>query len=97
MGVALLLLIACGRSFLGFRLSGYVFRLLLFGAGLYLGETRAVIAALLVAIAVLLWWEGRTRPMARYLGIPYFAISACLALAGRNAGGHAVSRARSDE
>ncbi len=80
MGVGLLLLIACGRSFLGFQLSGFVFRLLLFGAGLYLGETRAVIAALLVAIAVLLWWEGRRRPLAKYLGIPYYAIALALLL-----------------
>lgn len=75
MGVAILLLIACGRPFLGFRMTGYVFRLLLFGAGFYMGETRAVIAALLVAIAVLLWWAGRTKPLARYLGLLYYSVA----------------------
>lgn len=80
MGVGLLILIACGRSFLGFRMPGYVARLSLFGVGLYFGDTRGVIAALLVGIAVWLWSTGRTKPLAKYVGIPYFAIGLALIL-----------------
>jgi O-antigen ligase/polysaccharide polymerase Wzy-like membrane protein len=80
MGLALLLLIACGRSFLHFRASGYVFRISLLAVGLYLGETRTVIAALLLALAVMFWWFGRTRPAVRFLGLFYYGLALVLLL-----------------
>jgi exopolysaccharide production protein ExoQ len=67
-----LILLAHGRSFLQLRVSSYYCRLLLFAVALYLGQTRGTLAALAVGIAVLLWYKGRTRPLARYLGLFYY-------------------------
>lgn len=81
MGVALLVLAACGSSFLGMRRSGYAFRMLLFAVGLYLSQTRTVIAALLVAVAVLFWWTGRTKPLTKVLGLFYYAVATVFVVA----------------
>ncbi len=75
MGLALLVLGACGRSFLRLRASGYWFRIFLLAVGLYLGQTRTVMAALLVALAVMFWWMGRTRPLTKILGLVYYAVA----------------------
>ncbi len=79
-GVALLILVAGGRAFLGLRPSSYVLRLGLFVATLYLGDTRGVLAGVLVALAVMLWLMARTKPLKSYLGMTYYAIAACLLL-----------------
>jgi O-antigen ligase len=75
---ALLILVASGRSYLGVRLSGFVFRVLLFASAIYLSQTRAVLAALAVAIAVLIWWKGRTNPASRYIGAFYYVVAVTL-------------------
>jgi len=80
LAIALLILLATRRAYLGLRMPGYVFRLILFLVGLYLGETRGTFAGLLVAIAVLLWFEGRKRPLTRYLGIFYYGTALLLVL-----------------
>jgi hypothetical protein len=79
-GVGLIILIACGRTFLGLRRTGYVSRLVLFGAALYLGETRSVVGAVVLAMGVLFWWTARTKPFKSYLGISYYAIAIVLVL-----------------
>jgi len=75
---ALVILVASGRSYLGVRLSGFVFRLLLFASAIYLSQTRAVLAALAVAIAVLIWWKGRTNLASRYIGAFYYVVAITL-------------------
>jgi hypothetical protein len=79
-GVALVILVAGGRAFLGLRPSGYVLRLGLFVATLYLGDTRGILAGVLVAFAVMLWLMARTKPLKSYLGMTYYAIAACFLL-----------------
>jgi len=79
-GVALVILVAGGRAFLGLRPSGYVLRLGLFVATLYLGDTRGVLAGVLVALAVMFWLMARTKPLKSYLGMTYYAIAACFLL-----------------
>jgi hypothetical protein len=77
---ALLILVAAGRSYLGVRLSGFVFRLLLFASAIYLSQTRALIGALAAAMAVLIWGIGRTKPASRYIGSFYYVIAVALAV-----------------
>jgi hypothetical protein len=79
--LAFLVLLAFGRSFLGFRRSGFVFRLLLFVTALYLGDTRGALAATLVGLAALIWFAGRRTPLTRYLGALYYGITLLLILA----------------
>jgi hypothetical protein len=78
--IAILILIARGRKFLGLRLSGYVFRLVVLVAAVYRADTRTAIIALAVAIAVLFWSVGRTKLSVRYLGVFYYVVAASLAL-----------------
>jgi hypothetical protein len=79
-GMALLILLAGGRSLLDLRASGYVFRVALFGTALYLGKTRGVEAAMILALAVMFWWAARTKPLKSYLGVFYYAITVSLVL-----------------
>jgi hypothetical protein len=72
-GVGFVILVAGGRSFLGLRRSGYLFCLGLFATVLYLGQTRSVLGGVVVAVAVSLWLEARTKPLKSYLGITYYA------------------------
>jgi len=74
LGCAFVILVAGGRSLTRFPAWSYWPRLLLFGATIYLGQTRSVIAAVVVAIAVALWFRGRERPLARYLGVWYYLV-----------------------
>jgi hypothetical protein len=78
--LALVILLAAGRSSLGFGASGYVSRVALFAATLYLGETRGVLAGVLVALAVLLWLSARRKPLTSYLGLTYYALTLGLVL-----------------
>jgi hypothetical protein len=79
-GTALLILVAGGRSFLGFRAWGYALRIALFGTALYLGDTRGALAGLLLALGVTLWFAARTKPLKSYLGFTYYAIGIGLVL-----------------
>jgi hypothetical protein len=79
-GAAFLILVAGGRSFLALRSSGYVFRLALFGTTLYLGDTRGVLAGVLLALGLMLSLTSRTMPLKSYLGMTYYAIAAGLVL-----------------
>jgi hypothetical protein len=79
-GVAFLILVAGGRAFLALRPSGYVLRLALFVTTLYLGDTRGVLAGMLVGLTLMLWFAARTKPLKSYLGMTYYAIAACLLL-----------------
>jgi O-antigen ligase len=79
LGCAFVILLAGGRSATSFTRLGYWARLVLFGAALYLGQTRSVIAAVLLAVALVLWFQGRQRPLARFLGIPYYLAGIVLA------------------
>jgi hypothetical protein len=72
-GVGLVIMIAVGARFLGFRKSGYLFRLALFATALYLGQTRSVLGGVLVAVAVMLLLETRTKPLKGLLGVTYYA------------------------
>jgi O-antigen ligase len=78
--LAILILVGYGRIELGFSRTGAVVRVLLFGAALYLGQTRSALLALAVGVAVLLWFEGRRRPAARYLGLFHYAAAAGVVL-----------------
>lgn len=79
--MALLALLAYGPSFLGFRRSGYIFRVLLFATAVYLSDTRGALAATLVSLAALIWFAGRRVPLTRYLGALYYGIALLLILA----------------
>lgn len=79
-GTALLILVAGGRSFLGFRAWGYALRIALFGIAMYLGDTRGALAGFLLALGVTLWFAARTKPLKSYLGLTYYAIGIGLAL-----------------
>jgi hypothetical protein len=79
-GVGLLILLAGGRSLLDLRASGYVFRVALFATALYLGRTRGVEGAVVLALAVMFWWGARTKPLKSYLGVFYYAIAVSLVL-----------------
>jgi hypothetical protein len=81
LSISLLMLIACGRGFLGLRRSGYFFRILLFVCAIYLGETRGALAGIVVGLAVLIWFAGRQRPLTRYLGLFYYGTATLLILA----------------
>jgi hypothetical protein len=74
LGCAFVILVAGGRSLTRFRAWSYWPRLLLFGATIYVSQTRSVIAAALLAVAVALWFRGRYWPLARYLGVWYYFI-----------------------
>jgi len=74
LGVALVILVAGGRSLTRFPGWSYWPRLVLFGATIYLGQTRSVIAGVVVAVAVALWFRGRQKPVARYLGVWYYFV-----------------------
>jgi hypothetical protein len=74
LGCAFVILVAGGRSLTGFPAWSYWPRLLLFGATIYLGQTRSVIAAVVLAIAVAMWFRGRQKPVARYLGLGYYLV-----------------------
>ncbi|HEX6207135.1 MAG TPA: O-antigen ligase family protein [Actinomycetota bacterium] len=77
-GAALLILILGGRSWL--RFPGYTYwpRLLLFGVVIYLAQTRSVLAGIVIGIGVGLWFKGRDKPIARYLGVAYYLIGGLL-------------------
>jgi hypothetical protein len=75
---ALLILTVGGRAFSPNPPWTYWFRLCLLGAATYLGQTRSVLAALVVAGLAALWALGRERPLARYLGIGYYALGLML-------------------
>jgi hypothetical protein len=79
-GVGLLILLAGGRSLLNLRASGYVFRVALFATALYLGRTRGVEGAVVLALAVMFWWAARAKPLKSYLGLFYYAITISLVL-----------------
>jgi hypothetical protein len=74
-GVGFLVLIAYGRSFLGLRMSGYLFRLVLFATTLYLTHSRTVVGGVAVAVAVLFWLEARSKPEKSFVGITYYAVA----------------------
>jgi O-Antigen ligase len=79
-GAAFVILLAGGRTFLALRPSGYVLRLALFGTTLYLGDTRGVLAGVLLAVGLMLWFAARTKPLKSYLGMTYYAIAGGLVL-----------------
>jgi hypothetical protein len=74
-GVCFVILVAAGRSYLRLRMSGYVLRLALFAVALYLGESRTVVAAVLLALGIVFWWTARTKPLKGYLGVTYYVLS----------------------
>jgi hypothetical protein len=74
LGCAFVILVAGGRSLTSFPGWSYWPRLLLFGATIYLGQTRSVIAAVGLAVGVALWFRGRQNPVARYLGVGYYVV-----------------------
>jgi hypothetical protein len=78
--LAMLVLLAYGRRSLQLRTGGYILRLLLLGAALYLGDTRQALGGLAVGVAVLLWFAGRRKPISRYLGLLYYGIGLLLIL-----------------
>jgi O-antigen ligase len=78
-GLALLVLVVGDRAARPFPTWSHPFRLALFVVVLVLGQTRTVFAALALAGLVVLWDLGREKPIARYLGIGYYA-AALLAL-----------------
>jgi hypothetical protein len=81
LGCAFVILVAGGRSLTHFPGWSYWPRLLLFGATIYVGQTRSVIAAVVVAVAVALWFRGRQKPLARYLGVWYYLVGMILVVA----------------
>jgi O-Antigen ligase len=74
LGLAFVILVAGGRLLTRFPAWSYWPRLVLFGATIYLRPTRSVIAAVVVAIAVALWFRGRQTPVTRYLGLAYYLV-----------------------
>jgi hypothetical protein len=81
LGCAFVILVAGGKSVTAFRAWSYWPRLLLFGATIYVSQTRSVIAAVVVAVGVALWFRGRERPLARYLGVWYYLVGIVLLVA----------------
>jgi hypothetical protein len=81
LGCAFVILVAGGRSLTAFPAWSYWPRLLLFGATIYVGQTRSVIAAVAVAVGVALWFRGREKPLARYLGVWYYLVGIVLLVA----------------
>jgi hypothetical protein len=79
-GLTFIILVAAGRSFLGLRPADYALRLLLFGGALYLGETRSVLAGVLVGLGVLFLWSARTHRTKSFLGFTYYVIAIALLL-----------------
>lgn len=76
---ALLLLLFAGRAVLGYSLVGFLARALPLSAGLFMSQTRAVVAGFIVAGIVAFWFAGGVRPLVRYIGLPtYLAVALLL-------------------
>ena len=80
-GASLLVLIVGGRSFAPFPRWAYWPRIVIFILMLNLTLTRSVILALPFAGLVVLWDIGRNKPIARYLGVWYYASAAFVTVA----------------
>jgi O-antigen ligase len=70
LGLALLILLAGGPALTGFSRLGFLLRVVLFGTGLILGQTRGVLAALALGSLLALWLGGGRQILARYLAVP---------------------------
>ena len=79
-GAAFLILVVGGRSFAPHPRWAYWARLFLFAAAIYLGRTRSVLGALVVAGLAILWVLGREKPIARYIGMWYYGLGLLLLL-----------------
>jgi hypothetical protein len=74
LGVAFIVLVVGGRSLTHFPAWSHWGRVGFFGAAIYLGQTRSVIGATVLGIAVGLWIQGRRKPIVRYLGVGYYLV-----------------------
>jgi hypothetical protein len=81
LGAAFLALVVGGRSRLGFPAWTYWPRVGLFGVTLFMAQTRSVIAGVVVGIGVALWFKGRDKPIARYLGVTYYVVGGVMLVA----------------
>ncbi len=75
---ALLILLVGGKRFAPRPAWAYWARLVILATAVYFAETRTVLAAVPLAGLVAIWSAGREKPIARYLGLWYFAIGALL-------------------
>jgi hypothetical protein len=81
LGAAFLTLAIGGRSRLGFPAWTYWPRLALFGVLLVMAQTRSVLAGVVVGLGVALWFKGRDKPIARYLGVTYYVVGVIMLVA----------------
>lgn len=79
MGASLTALIAIGRRGLNFSKFGFWLRMFILLIGLFLNHTRGTWIAVLLAALLMLWMAGRTVPLWRYVGVPYYFLTAIFA------------------
>ncbi|MDP9234962.1 MAG: O-antigen ligase family protein [Actinomycetota bacterium] len=77
-GAALLILLVGGKRFAPRPVWAYWARVAILATAVFLGETRTVLAAIPFAGLVAVWTLGREKPIARYLGLWYYAVAALL-------------------
>lgn len=78
LGAAFVILVLGGRSLTRFPAWTYWPRLLLLGGTIYLAQTRSVLGGIVLAIGVALWFKGREKIAARYLGVTYYLVGGIL-------------------
>ncbi|HEV2756062.1 MAG TPA: O-antigen ligase family protein [Actinomycetota bacterium] len=75
MGAGATILLSAGWKALRLSPAGWCARLIVLVVGLGLNKTRGSWIAVAIAVVAVLWFEGRSRPLWRYLWLPYYFLS----------------------